>query len=314
LADRPVFSIVVPAYNEELVVGEAYGRLKGTMDAMGEPYEIVFVNDGSRDLTCPIIESICAGDPNVRLIDLSRNFGHQIAITAGMDKARGDAVVVIDCDLQDPPGVIPLMAGKWREGYDVVYGKRIKRKGEGFLKRLTSKAFYRLMRRMTEVDIPVDVGDFRLIDRKVCEAMGTVRERSRYIRGLISWVGFRQTFVEFERDARFAGETKYPFRKMVKLALNGITSFSYKPLKIATYFGTLLSFAGFAYLLVVLYQRLFTDSVIQGWASILIVNLLFNGITLILLGIIGEYIGRIHDEVKGRPLYVIMKETNMGDG
>ncbi|MCL2741945.1 MAG: glycosyltransferase family 2 protein [Oscillospiraceae bacterium] len=314
MADRPVFSIVVPAYNEELVVGEAYGRLKGTMDAMGEPYEIVFVNDGSRDLTCPIIESICAGDPNVRLIDLSRNFGHQIAITAGMDKARGDAVVVIDCDLQDPPGVIPLMAGKWREGYDVVYGKRIKRKGEGFLKRLTSKAFYRLMRRMTEVDIPVDVGDFRLIDRKVCEAMGTVRERSRYIRGLISWVGFRQTFVEFERDARFAGETKYPFRKMVKLALNGITSFSYKPLKIATYFGTLLSFAGFAYLLVVLYQRLFTDSVIQGWASILIVNLLFNGITLILLGIIGEYIGRIHDEVKGRPLYVIMKETNMGDG
>ncbi len=303
-------SVVVPVYNEEPVIQETYKRLKTVMDSINGPYELIFVNDGSRDATAKLARSICAGDKNVKFIDFSRNFGHQIAITAGMDYAAGDAIVVIDADLQDPPEVIPEMIKKWKEGYDVVFGKRIKRQGETFFKKLTAKLFYRFLRSMTDVDIPVDTGDFRLIDRKVCNALKSINEKNRYIRGIISWLGFKHTGVEFVREKRFAGETKYPLKKMLKFAFDAVTSFSYKPLRLASYTGVTISFLSFVYLLVVLYQRLFTNTTIAGWASLLAVSLFFNGIILIILGIVGEYIGRIYDEVKGRPLYIVRDALN----
>ncbi|KAB0670615.1 glycosyltransferase family 2 protein [Oryzomonas sagensis] len=307
---KTVISVVVPVYNEEAVIHESYSRLKGVMEGLDEPYEVIFVNDGSRDATPVIIRDICKSDPTVRLIDFARNFGHQTAITAGMDYASGDAVVVIDADLQDPPEVIPEMIATWREGFDVVYGQRAQRKGETLFKRFTSAAFYRILQKLTDVEIPVDTGDFRLIDRKVCDALKRVKERNRYVRGIISWLGFRQTGVEFVREKRFAGETKYPLKKMLRFAFDAITSFSYKPLKVATYIGSTVSLGGFAYLLVVLYLKLFTTATVTGWASMMAVTLFFNGVVLMMLGIIGEYIGRIYDEAKGRPLYVVREEVN----
>lgn len=309
-----ICSVVVPMYNEEAVLAETYRRLTGVMENSGFTYEIVFVNDGSRDKTGSMLREICDKDSRVRLIDFSRNFGHQIAITAGMDHSSGQCVVVIDGDLQDPPELIPEMVGMWKDGYDVVYGKRISRKGESVFKKLTASLFYRFLRSMTDVNIPVDTGDFRLIDRKVRDALKHVNERNRYVRGLISWLGFKQTAIEFEREERFAGETKYPLKKMLKLALDGITTFSYKPLKLASYIGTIISITSFLYLIFVLAQRLFFPETVQpGWASILAVTLFFNGITLLMLGIIGEYIGRIYDEAKGRPLYIIRETRNLPD-
>ena len=229
-----------------------------------------------------------------------------------MDYSCGQCIVVIDGDLQDPPELIPAMIEKWKDGYDVVYGKRISRQGESIFKKLTAAIYYRLLRSMTDVSIPVDTGDFRLIDRKVCDALKEVKERNRYVRGLISWLGFKQTSIEFERQERFAGETKYPLRKMLKLAFDGITTFSYKPLKLASYIGTIISLGSFAYLIFVIVQRLFFPETVQpGWASTLAVSLFFNGITLLMLGIMGEYVGRIYDEVKGRPLYIIKETKNI---
>ncbi|MBD2871536.1 glycosyltransferase family 2 protein [Paenibacillus arenilitoris] len=307
------YSIIVPMFNEEEVIGFTYDRLKQVMDGTGEPYELIFVNDGSRDRTVDAVSMICEFDPNVRLIDFSRNFGHQIAISAGMDYARGAAIVVIDADLQDPPEVILRMIAKWKEGYEVVYGKRVKRKGETAFKKLSAKLFYRTLRTLTNVDIPVDTGDFRLIDRKVCDVLRGLKEKNRFIRGLVSWIGFRQTMVEYEREERYAGETKYPLKKMIAFALDGITSFSYKPLKIASYVGFALSLTSFLYLVIVVFQKLFTGSTVPGWASIVAVNLLFNGIILMLLGLIGEYIGRIYDESKNRPLYIVRGTQGYAD-
>lgn len=307
------YSIVVPVYNEELVVRESYKRLKEVMDSTGEPYELIFVNDGSRDQTEQLVSELCDADANVRLLSFSRNFGHQTAITAGMDAASGQAIVVIDADLQDPPEVILEMIAKWKEGYDVVYGQRISREGETWFKKLTAKAFYRILKSLTSVDIPVDTGDFRLIDRKVCDVLSSLTEKNRYVRGLVSWVGFRQTAVRFHRKERFAGETKYPLKKMLKFAMDGITTFSYKPLKLTTYVGFLVSFCSFIYLLVVICLKLFTDRTVSGWASTLSVSLLFNGVILMMLGIIGEYIGRIYDETKNRPLYVIRERKGFND-
>jgi len=311
-ADNKLITVVVPMYNEEEVIAETCRRLREAMDGAGAEYEILLVNDGSRDKTAEIAAGICAADARFRMISFSRNFGHQVAISAGMDYAQGDAIVVIDADLQDPPSVIPQMLEKWREGYEVVYGKRLSREGESAFKKMTSRLFYRFLRSMTEVGIPVDVGDFRLIDRKVRDALKLVNERNRYIRGLISWLGFRSASVGFVREKRFAGETKYPLRKMIRFALDAITSFSYKPLKLASYIGISVSFLSFVYLLVVIWQRIFTDTAIAGWASSIAVSLFFNGITLIILGIIGEYIGRIYDEVKGRPLYIVSRTVNIG--
>lgn len=299
------YSVIVPMFNEEEVIATTFSRLKEVMDRTGELYELIFVNDGSRDASAQIVSNLAKQNKEVVLIDFSRNFGHQVAITAGMDYARGQAVIIIDADLQDPPEVMLQMIEKWKEGYEVVYGKRIKRKGETWFKKSTAKIFYRLLNTLTNVDIPTDTGDFRLIDRKVCDALKGLKEKNRFVRGLISWIGFRQTSVEFVREERFAGETKYPLNRMIKFAMDGITSFSYKPLRIATYIGFFISSISFVYLLIVLYQRLFTDSTTVGWSSIVAINLFFNGIILILLGVIGEYIGRIYEESKGRPLYIV---------
>jgi len=307
-------SVIVPMYNEEEVLSETCRRLRTVLDGSGETWEVVFVNDGSRDRTPVLLREECARDPRFKLVDFSRNFGHQVAITAGMDYAGGQCMVIIDGDLQDPPELIPAMIAKWREGYDIVYGKRISREGDTFFKKFTAKVFYRTLRALTEVDIPVDTGDFRLIDRAIAETLKQLPEKNRYVRGLMSWVGYRQTAIEFERAERFAGTTKYPLKKMLKLAADGIMSFSLKPLKIATVLGSTISAVSFVYLVVVLLQRLFApQSVTSGWASLIAVTLLLNGITLLLLGILGEYIGRIYDEVRNRPLYVVREAVNLED-
>ena len=307
-------SIVIPVFNEEPVIERTYQRLSAVMEDMPYQYELLFVDDGSTDASLRILDGIADRDETVHLISFSRNFGHQAAVMAGIEYAGGDAVVLIDADLQDPPEVIPRMVEKWREGYDVVYGKRSKRKGEGVFKKITAYLFYRFLRGMTETDIPKDTGDFRLMDRRVCEWMRCLREKRPFVRGLVRWVGFRQASVEYVRDERAAGQTKYPFKKMMGLATDGIFSFSYKPLKLAGYVGFALSLISFVYILVVLYQRLFTQQVQPGWASLMAIILFFNGIILIMLGILGEYLGRIYEEVKDRPLYIVARSRGIEDG
>ncbi|MFZ7127485.1 MAG: glycosyltransferase family 2 protein [Desulfobacterales bacterium] len=300
-----MISVVVPVYNEATNIHEVHRRCTQAMQAVGA-YELVFVNDGSRDHTLEMLREIAARDPRVLVISFSRNFGHQIAVTAGLDHARGDAVVVIDGDLQDPPELIPDMVAKWKEGYQVVYARRRRRKGEGLFKKITAFAFYRVMRAMTATDIPVDAGDFRLIDRAVVDVLKNMRERSRFIRGMVSWAGFRQVGIEFERDPRHSGETKYPLPKMIRFALNGIFSFSDKPLKIASYIGLISSLVGMLMILWGLYSKLFhPETTITGWASVFVAVLFIGGIQLFTIGIIGEYISRIYDESKARPLYVV---------
>jgi len=299
------YSIVIPVYNEEAVINQTYRRLKQVMDLTGDPYELIFVNDGSCDHTASMIKNYRDQDDTVKLITFSRNFGHQIAITAGMDYALGAAVVVIDADLQDPPELILDMIEKWKEGFDVVYAKRTRRKGETFFKKQTARMFYRILKASTDLDIPTDTGDFRLLDRRVCNEMKRLPEKNRYVRGLVSWVGFRQTAVEYERDERLAGETKYPLKKMIKLSLDGITSFSYKPIKLATYAGSVIITSGLMYLAVMLLLKVFAKSVISGWNLVMAMQLVLSGILLTMMGIIGEYIGRIYDEARDRPLYIV---------
>lgn len=307
-------SVIIPVFNETEVIDATYKRMKSVMDGLGMEYELLFVNDGSRDDTEQKISGYAEKDKTVKLLSFSRNFGHQCAISAGMDYACGDAVVVIDADLQDPPELIPKMIEKWQEGYEVVYGKRLKRKGETLFKKATAKLFYRMLKHLTSVDIPVDTGDFRLIDRKVCDIFRRLQEKNRFIRGLVSWIGFRQTYVEYVREERLAGETKYPLKKMIRFAMDGILSFSYIPLKLASFLGFLISGLSFLYLIFVLIQKLFYPvGLVPGWTSIVAVLLIFNGIILILLGVIGEYIGRIYDEVRNRPLYIIDKKVNLED-
>ncbi len=310
----PNISVIIPVFNETEVIDTTYQRLKSVMESLQMNYELIFVNDGSRDDTEQKICHYAETDKTVKLIGFSRNFGHQCAISAGMNYASGDAVIVIDADLQDPPELIPQMIEKWQEGYEVVYGKRLKRKGETFFKKATAKLFYRLLKHLTNVDIPVDTGDFRLIDRKVCDVFCSLQEKNRFIRGLVSWIGFRQTYVEYVREERFAGETKYPLKKMIRFAMDGILSFSYIPLKIASLLGFLVSLFSFLYLIFVLMQKwFFPADIVPGWTSIVAVLLVFNGIVLILLGVIGEYIGRIYDEVRNRPLYIVDKKVNLED-
>ena len=304
------YSLVVPVYNEEAVIEETNRRLCATMETLGESYEIIYVNDGSRDRSAGLIRNLCQADSRIKMLTFARNFGHQVAITAGMDHAAGDAVIIIDADLQDPPEIIPEMIKCWKQGYDVVFGKRNSRQGETLFKRLTANIYYRFLNRLSDVKIPVDTGDFRLIDAKVRDVLLKMPEHNRYVRGLISWLGFRQTDLEYERAARFAGETKYPLGKMLRLGLDGITSFSNKPLKMSIGFGIVLSLTSFAFLLFVFISRLFDLVVMEpGYASLMCVILFFFGIVMIMLGIIGEYIGRIFEEVKGRPLYIIADRT-----
>jgi len=299
------YSIIIPVYNEEAVIDQTYRRLKKVMDSTKEPYELIFVNDGSCDRTPSIIKDFSDQDYAVKLLTFSRNFGHQIAITAGMDYALGAAVVVIDADLQDPPELILEMIAKWKEGFDVVYAKRTKRKGETFFKKQTARLFYRILKASTDLDIPTDTGDFRLLDRRVCEELKRLPEKNRYVRGLVSWVGFRQTAVEYERDERLAGETKYPLKKMIKLSLDGLTSFSFKPIKMANYAGVMLILCGLLSLAGMLLLKLSTATVITGWNLVIALQLVLTGILLTMMGIIGEYIGRIYDETRDRPLYIV---------
>ncbi len=302
---RPGLSLVVPIWNEEEVIPELYRRVVDVMDRTGEIWELVTVNDGSRDRSLEVLLELQQQDSRVKVIDFSRNFGHQIAITAGMDFADGDAVIVMDADLQDPPEVILDMVAHWRKGYEVVYAVRAGREGETRFKLWTAKLFYRLIQTIANIDIPLDTGDFRLMDRRAILAMRRLREKHRFMRGLSSWVGFRQIGVEYRRAERFAGETKYPLRKMLSLAMIAITSFSYLPLQLATYMGFLLAALSLIGIVATVILRLSGSLFFQGQATTLVSVLFLGGIQLIFLGIIGEYLGRIYDEVKGRPLYLI---------
>lgn len=303
---RPTFSVVVPVYNERENLPELYRRVKAVMEGLGEPWELVLVDDGSTDGSTEYLRQLRAEDPeHVRPVIFARNFGHQIAVTAGLDYARGQAVVIMDADLQDPPEVIRDLVAKWREGYQVVYAVRAAREGETWFKKATAALFYRLIYRITDVKIPVDTGDFRLMDRRVVDVLVRMRERHRFIRGMAAWVGFRQTGVLYKRAPRFAGETKYPLRKMLKFALDAITGFSYFPLQLATYMGFVSAGMAIVAIPIVVVLRLTGSQAFYGQASTLIAVLFLGGVQLISLGILGEYVGRLYDEVKGRPLYVV---------
>lgn len=302
-----MYSVVVPMYNEEGVIAESHRRLSEVMKGLGEDYELIYINDGSTDDTMKIITETAQTDKTVRVLDFSRNFGHQIAITAGIDHAVGDAVIIIDADLQDPPEVIPKMIEKWKEGFEVVYGKRVKRKGETAFKKLTAAAYYRLLRRLTDMNMPVDTGDFRLIDKKVCGQLKLMREKHRYVRGIVSWVGFRQGYVEYIRDERFAGETKYSLRKMLRLAADGITSFSHKPLRLSTCLGVIFELLSLLCLIAMLAGAYSLPIAVLATACFT------NGAVLIMLGLVGQYIGRIYDESKQRPLYILRDKVGYDD-
>lgn len=299
------YSIVAPIFNEIDNLSELYRRVKEVLDSTGEEWELVLVDDGCTDGSTEVIRELAEKDKRVRPVIFARNFGHQIAVTAGLDYARGEAVVIIDADLQDPPEVILELAEKWREGYEVVYAIRAEREGESWFKKFTSALFYRIIFRITDVKIPLDAGDFRLLDRKVVNVMNSMRERHRFLRGMASWVGFKQIGVEYKRAARHAGVTKYPFKKMLILALNAVTSFSYFPLQVATYVGFFAAGLAILAIPVVIIMRMTGSQAFLGQATTLISVLFLGGVQLISLGVLGEYIGRLYDEAKGRPLYIV---------
>ena len=299
------YSIIAPIYNEIDNIPSLYQRVKEVMDSSGESWELILVDDGSTDGSTEKIRELAQKDKTVRPVIFARNFGHQVAITAGWDYARGDAMVIIDADLQDPPEVILELAKKWKEGYEVVYAVRAEREGETWFKKFTAAMFYRLIYSITDVKIPVDTGDFRLMDRKVVDVLKLMKERHRFPRGMSAWVGFRQIGVQYKRAARVAGVTKYPFRKMLKLALNAITGFSYFPLQVATFFGFVSAGISILAIPVVAALRLAGSHFFEGQTTTLISVLFLGGVQLISLGILGEYIGRLYDEAKGRPLYIV---------
>jgi dolichol-phosphate mannosyltransferase len=308
----PLHSLVIPVYNERPGLDALYHRVKGVFDRLthGEDsFEAILVNDGSRDGSDVKLDELARADRRFKVVHLSRNFGHQVAITAGIEWARGETVTVIDADLQDPPELLDKLIAKWREGFEVVYATRETREGETAFKLWTAKLFYRLINWLTHVDIPLDTGDFRLMDRKAVDALLRIPERHRFVRGLVSWVGYRQTGVPYHRASRAQGETHYPFKKMLKFALDGITSFSIFPLQLATYVGFVSAVVAFCGILYTLYLRLLTDKTIQGWTSLMIVVLFLGGVQLLALGIIGEYLGRTYDETRRRPLYFVGRVT-----
>ncbi len=306
----PTYSLVVPAYNEEGVIAELAIHLANVMDALDGDAETILVDDGSRDRTYELMREVADRDPRFRLVRLSRNFGHQIALTAGVDLAAGDAVIVMDADLQDPPEVVLELAKRWREGYDVVYAVRGVREGETHFKRSTATAFYRAFNRISKVQVPVDVGDFRLVDRRTLDVFNRMRESNRFVRGMFSWIGLRQTGVTYTRRERFAGETKYPLRKMLAFAATGVISFSSAPLRAALNLGFIVSGLSFVLAVWSIIVKLSGLYQVPGWTSIVVVTTFIGGIQLIVLGVIGEYIGDIHDEVKRRPLYVVSELEN----
>lgn len=309
--EKPKISVVAPNYNESASIPEFYRRIVEVMEQLGETWELVWVDDGSKDSSTEMIIELGKQDERIRPVIFARNFGHQIAVTAGLDYSRGDAVVIMDSDLQDPPEVIPELFAKWMEGFEVVFAIRKEREGESWFKLFTASLFYRLIYRITDVNIPVDTGDFRLLDRKVVDVMNEMRERHRFLRGMSVWVGFRQTGVTYKRAARFAGETKYPLKKMVRFASDAITSFSYFPLQVATYLGFLSAGISILAIPVVVAMRLTGSGAFFGQATTLIAVLFLGGVQLISLGILGEYIGRIYDEVKRRPLYIVREAPEL---
>jgi polyisoprenyl-phosphate glycosyltransferase len=312
MADRVTYSIVAPVYNEVDSLPELYGRVRRVMEGLGEPWELILIDDGSSDGSTAAMLDIAAQDERVRPLLFARNFGHQLAVTAGLDHSRGAAVVIIDADLQDPPEVIAELAARWREGYEVVYAQRSEREGESWFKLATASLFYRLIYRITDVRIPLDTGDFRLLDRQVVEALNQMRERHRFIRGMAAWVGFRQIGVPYRRAARTAGVTKYTLRKMVRFALNAITGFSYLPLQLATYLGFVCAGLSALAIPLVVGMRLMGNQAFTGQATTLIAVLFLGGVQLISLGILGEYVGRLYDEAKGRPLYILRRPPERG--
>ena len=310
----PKYSFVIPVYNEEKTILELYRRVGAVMDQLDESVELILVNDGSRDRSLQLMRDLHQKDPRICYLSLARNFGHQIAVTAGLNFARGQVIVILDADLQDPPEVIPDMIEKWRQGYKVVYAQRTQRRKEGWFKRFTAYWFYRLLKHLADVDIPIDTGDFCLLDRQVMDVLNSMPERNRYIRGLRSWVGFQQTSIRFERDPRFAGEVKYTFGKSLALAVNGLVSFSKVPLRLSTYVGLLAAVAAILMALLVLYWRLFVPhSPLTGFTIILVAIFFLGAVQLVSIGILGEYVGRIYEEVKGRPLYTLAEVGGFSD-
>lgn len=305
MSASPTFSVIAPIYNEIGNIDELHRRISETMGQAGGEWELVLVDDGSTDGSADRLRELAAEDKHIRPVIFARNFGHQIAVTAGLDYSRGEAVIIIDADLQDPPEVILDLIAKWREGYEVVYAVRAERAGESRFKLFTARLFYRLIDRLTAIKIPLDTGDFRLMDRRVVDVLNTMREHHRFLRGMSAWVGFKQTGVEYKRAARFAGETHYPVSKMLRLALTAITGFSFFPLQVATYLGFTSAAIALIAIPVVAVMRIMGSQAFFGQASTLIAVLFFGGVQLISLGILGEYIGRLYDEARGRPLYIV---------
>ena len=303
-------SVIIPIYNEEGNILKLHERLTAVLNTMQSDYELVFVNDGSRDRSMDLIRELAGKYSDIRYIDFSRNFGHQVAVSAGLDYCRGRYAVIIDADLQDPPELIRDMYAKAKEGYEVVYARRRSRAGESFLKKYTARRFYRLLSSITSIDIPLDTGDFRIISRSIIDVLKHMPEQQKFLRGQISWAGFRQTFIEYDRNERHAGQTGYTYKKMFRFALDGITSFSNLPLKFATILGFIVSFFTFLFALWALYSRFVLKSYVQGWTSLMLVILFIGGVQLICIGIIGEYISRLSSNVRNRPLYIV-RETNV---
>lgn len=305
-ACSPLISFVVPCFNEEEVIGETHRRLAAVADDLCDyRFEFLFIDDGSRDHTLDLLRGMAASDARVRVLAFSRNFGHQLALTAGIDEARGDAVVLLDADLQDPPEVVPQMLAAWRQGWQVVYGVRATREGERRSKLVTAHLFYRLLNFLSDTPIPLDAGDFRLLDRVVVDALRTMPERDRFMRGMVSWVGYRQLALPYRRAARFAGETKYPLRKMLRFAGDGIISFSVRPLRLAMNVGLLCALLACAGIVWAFAMRLATHNWVPGWTATIMAILFLGGVQLVCIGILGEYLGRIYMQVKGRPLYIV---------
>ncbi len=311
--ERPELSIIIPIYNEAAVIDELKRRLGQAMATLGsqvKSWEVLFIDDGSKDESLAMLRQLAAEEPRYKVIAFARNFGHQMAITAGIDLAEGDAVVIMDADLQDPPEVVVEMIARWREGFDVVYGVRRSRAGESLFKKATAALFYRVLNAMLGVKIPVDAGDFRLISRPVVLTLRALRERHRFVRGMVAWIGFKQSALYYDREARFAGETKYPLSKMVRFAIDAITSFSILPLRLASWLGAGVAMVAIVYALYVVYVKVFQGGLVQGWTTLMIAVALGTSAQLFMIGILGEYVGRIYEEIKRRPLYITAEKLN----
>jgi dolichol-phosphate mannosyltransferase len=305
-------SVVIPVFNEESNLLVLHERLVNSITSITNNYELIFVNDGSRDNSLNILKELAKNNHQIKYIDFSKNFGHQLAVFAGLENAQGDAIVIIDADLQDPPELIKELYEKLKQGYDVVFAQREERVGESWHKKMTAKLFYRFINRLSEVSIPLDTGDFRIVSKKIKDIIVAMPERNKFLRGQIAWAGFNQTFISYKRDERYAGKTNYSYTKMFSFAFDGITAFSNLPLRLATYLGFIVSGISFFFILYTLYQKYTKNDVVQGWSSLMVSVLFIGGVQLICLGIIGEYLGRIMDNVKQRPLYIV-RESNLPD-